>query len=314
MTTGATFPFLHEVDTGELSTHEWAAQNQSWVEQQLIEKGVLLIRGLNISGVKGFSDLLETLFNDKLMSYTYRSTPRKEVSSNIYTATEYHSNQVISQHNENAYANKWAMRLGFFCVQPSISGGQTPVADSRLIYHSIPCEIRAEFEAKGIKYIRNYSDVDLPWTEVFGTQDKAEVERFCTSNQLQFKWLDNDKLRTAQVNPAVQIHPYTQEKVWFNQAHLFHVSNLEPHVANTLLNTVGEENLPRNTYFGDGSPIDGAYLDIIRSTIIEHKLSFDWQKGDLMLLDNMLFTHGREAFEGRRKVLVGMARENSVMV
>jgi len=36
-------------------------------------------------------------------------------------------------------------------------------------------------------------------------------------------------------------------------------------------------------------------------------VSFPWQPGDLLMLDNMLVAHGREPFAGRREILVGMA-------
>jgi hypothetical protein len=32
-----------------------------------------------------------------------------------------------------------------------------------------------------------------------------------------------------------------------------------------------------------------------------------WQPGDLMLVDNIRTTHSREAYEGPREILVGMA-------
>jgi hypothetical protein len=33
---------------------------------------------------------------------------------------------------------------------------------------------------------------------------------------------------------------------------------------------------------------------------------FDWQKGDVILLDNMLVAHARDPFEGPRKIVVAM--------
>lgn len=72
----------------------------------------------------------------------------------------------------------------------------------------------------------------------------------------EFDWLENDTPRTTQINPATAVHPVTGEKMWFNQAHLFHVSNLHKEFADTLIGSLGEKNLPRNTYYGDGSPIE----------------------------------------------------------
>jgi alpha-ketoglutarate-dependent taurine dioxygenase len=95
--------------------------------------------------------------------------------------------------------------------------------------------------------------------------------------------------------------------VWFNQAHLFHISNLEPAVAESLLSIIKEEELPRNAYYGDGSPIETSVLDSIRDAYSRATVSFPWQQGDILMLDNMLTAHGRTPFEGPRKVVVAMA-------
>lgn len=303
----AGLPILLEVDTQGQKAIEWARENSQSVQTLLEKNGALLIRGLRIPGSKPFSQLLETLFGQELLTYSNRSTPRTELRGNVYTATEYHSDQVIAQHNENSYTNKWAMRLGFLCLQTAESGGATPISDSRLLYQKLPREIIERFEKHNIKYVRNYSDIDVPWQEVFQTESRSEVEHFCSDNNIEFTWLDNGGLRTSQVNQATAIHPITGEKVWFNQAHLFHISNLEESTQKHLLEIMSEDELPRNTYYGDGTPIEAEVLQLIRDLYEETKVSFTWQKGDLLLLDNMLFTHGRESFTGERKVLVGMA-------
>lgn len=303
---GIPYRVLLNADLYENKPVDWAEENAKSIQQLLQQNGILLIRGLKVSGSKQLSTLLTTLFSEPLMPYVYRSTPRTKMRNNIYTATEYHSDLPIPQHNENSYSNNWVMRLGFYCQIPSPIGGNTPVADSRQVYKLIPSEIREKFIERKILYVRNYQDVDLPWTEVFQTDDRTEVEEFCNCNDLEFEWLENNGLRTKQVNPAVAQHPITGEDVWFNQAHLFHVSNMGDEIKNSMLATIGEENLPRNTYFGDGSPIDEKDLDIIRQIYMQQEVSFKWQANDLFLVDNMLFSHGRQPYSGERKILVGM--------
>lgn len=299
---------LLNVDTTGQKLLDWAEENKDRVEELLLQRGVLLIRGLKFPSSKQFGQLLAILFGEELMGYDYRSTPRTELRDNVYTATEYHPSETIPQHNESSYANKWAMRAGFLCMLPSEVGGATPLADSREIYKKIPVEIREKFEAKGVRYVRNYGDIDLPWTEVFQTTDKAEVERFCAENDLRAVWKANGDLRTEQINPAVAVHPVTGDKVWFNQAHLFHVSSLRPEVRESLLAVCGEDDLPRNAYYGDGERLEEDVLQIIRDVYASETFHFTWRKNDLMILDNMLFTHGRQPFSGDRKILVGMAR------
>ena len=299
---------LLQVNGEGIRATDWATENREHVERLLRENGALLIRGLKFVGSQQFGTTLSALFGEDLIQYVYRSTPRTELRGNVYTATEYHPDQVIPQHNENSYSNRWAMRIGFLCTIPSQVGGATPICDSRKVYSQIPDAIRSRFERNGVMYIRNYSEIDVPWTEVFQTTERAEVETFCHANQLKFEWLEDGSLRTCQVNQASAVHPDSGDKVWFNQAHLFHITNLEPEIREALLGAMSERRLPRNTYYGDGMPIDIDALDAVRDVYKRNTIRFDWQRNDLLLLDNMLYSHGRETYSGNRQVLVGMSR------
>lgn len=301
-------PLVLPVDQNGMKTVEWAEQNREHVERLLQANGALLIRGLKFVGSQQFGTVLSTLFGSELLQYVYRSTPRTELRGNVYTATEYHPDLHIPQHNENAYSNCWAMRLGFLCTLPSQTGGATPICDSAKVYEQIPDAVRERFERHGVLYVRNYSEIDLHWKEVFQTDDRTAVEQFCQDNHLEFQWLDGDRLRTRQINQASAVHPVTGARVWFNQAHLFHVSSLEQKIQDQLLSVVSESELPRNTYYGDGSPIEAETLQQIRDIYHRTAISFEWQRNDLLLVDNMLFSHGRAAYSGNRQVLVGMAR------
>jgi alpha-ketoglutarate-dependent taurine dioxygenase len=302
---------LLQVQNTEVDPVDWLGKNKDDIEHFVSTNGALLIRGLKSISVEEYGGVLESLFGEELATYNNRSTPRTELKSGIYTATEYHASERIPQHNEASYSNSWPMRIGFLCVTPAKKMGNTPISDSRIAYQEIPKEIREEFERKKVMYVRNYSNnIDLPWSEVFQTKDKKVVEEYCKENSIKFEWTA-DGLRTKQINQATMIHPVTYEKLWFNQAHLFHVSNLDDELHESLLELLGEENLPRNTYFGDGSPIDVGALSIIREVYEKTKFSFQWEKNDLLLLDNMLFTHGRDPYEGPRQILVGMAKNYS---
>ena len=123
---------------------------------------------------------------------------------------------------------------------------------------------------------------------------------------MKVEWNGN-KLRTSQVCQAVTQHPVTGEMVWFNQAHLFHVSSLEGDVRRSLQSGAGGDE-PRNAFFGDGSEIDEAALDQIRAVYDKEKVAFPWQRGDILILDNILKAHGRNPYRGARQIVVGMGR------
>ena len=291
----------------DVALADWAGENRPWLEQTLHQAGAVLFRGFGLDDVDEFQRFMLSA-SGELLPYTYRSSPRTQVKGNVYTSTEYPADQVIPFHTEMSYTSTWPMRIGFLSLIVAATGGETPIADSRRVYERIPAEIRDRFERLGVMYVRNYTPwMDLPWQNVFQAETREEVDAFCRETEIEAEWIDDDHLRTRQVCQGVAVHPATGEKVWMNQAHLFHVTGQDPEVVEVLLEEFGEENLPRNTYYGDGSPIDSSVFEAIRQAYDAEALVFPWEKGDVLLLDNMLMAHGRSPFTGSRRVVVGMA-------
>jgi alpha-ketoglutarate-dependent taurine dioxygenase len=58
--------------------------------------------------------------------------------------------------------------------------------------------------------------------------------------------------------------------------------------------------------FGDGHRIEETMLYEIRQAFDEEAVVFSWQKGDLLVLDNMLVAHGRRPYTGSRRILLAM--------
>ncbi|SAI74502.1 peptide synthase [Bordetella ansorpii] len=276
------------------------------IDTALLAQGAVLLRGFAVPDVQAF-EAFASSFGHPLLKYEFGSTPRSAVSaSGVYTSTEYPAHQYIPLHNEQAYTTEWPMRIWFHCVTAAEQGGATPIADSRAIYRRMPQSLRRRFEP-GVRYVRNYGDFDVPWQQVFNTDDRAEVQRYCAASGIACEWLPDGGLRTDQLCQGVAVHPWTGESVWFNQAHLFHVSNLMPEVRESLEALLGVENLPRNAYYADGSPIEDEVLDEVRAVLDAETVRFEWQQGDVLMLDNMLVAHARDPYRGARKVVVAMA-------
>ncbi len=156
-------------------------------------------------------------------------------------------------------------------------------------------------------YVRNYTNgLDVDWQEFFKTTDKSAVEDYCKKAFIDFEWKNDDSLKTRQVCRAVAPHPKTGETVFFNQVQLHHVSCLESSVRASLLAMFREEDLPRNCYYGDGSPIEDSVMQELLEVYRHSAVNFPWQEGDILMLDNMLTAHGRNPFAGPRKIVVAM--------
>ncbi|MGH9239400.1 MAG: TauD/TfdA family dioxygenase [Vicinamibacterales bacterium] len=301
-----TFPAIADA-TVDGDVGSWLARHCAELETTLDTAGALLLRRTGLSTESEFREAVAA-YSPNRLDYVYRSTPRTDLGSGIYTATEYPPGLPIPLHNENAYQREWPLRLLFFCVRPAEGGtGQTPIARNVEITRYIPASTRQRFADKGLTYIRNYRpDVDLPWQTVFQTDSRAEVEKFCGAKGIEWEWTGADSLRTRQTCPAFATHPRSGETVWFNQAHLFHPSSLNPRTRAAMLETYRESDFPRHVTFGDGSPLDEGELAGIREAYARAAVTFEWRAGDLLFLDNMLAAHGRTPYRGPRRVLVAM--------
>jgi alpha-ketoglutarate-dependent taurine dioxygenase len=281
---------------------------RSVVEQSLERHGAILFSGFASDGIEGFQRFAAA-FGHPLLNYEFGSTPRSQVDGKgVYTSTEYPAHRSIPLHNEQAYTNEWPMRIWFYCAKAAARGGETPIADSREVFRRINPVLRKRFEEKRLMYVRNYGNgLDLTWQQVFNTDRQSDVEDYCRKRGIQCDWNEDGDLRTRQRVQGVAQHPRTKDWVWFNQAHLFHLSNLDPDMQEILLDTVGEEGLPRNVYYGDGSPLEEDALAEIRAVLADCEVVFPWKTGDVLMLDNMLVAHSRKPFSGERKVVVAMA-------
>lgn len=300
-------PLIIKPSVNGVNLIDCAANNLEFINNQILQHGAILFRNFPINSVVEFEKFIAIICGE-VLEYRYRASPRSRISGRIYTSTDYPADQSIFPHNEHAYSPVFPGKIFFYCLYPAEVGGETPIGSCRKIFERIDPEIRDRFIEKKVMYVRNFGDgFGLPWQTVFQTTDKAEVENYCQQNGLEFEWKENNRLRTRQVSPAIVKHPSTGEITWFNHATFFHISTLPDPIRNAMLAEFKEEDLPNNTYYGDGSPIEPETLEKLRDAYLQEMVTFSWQKSDILMLDNLLAVHGRQPYIGSRKVVVGMA-------
>ncbi|MEW6734672.1 MAG: TauD/TfdA family dioxygenase [Acidobacteriota bacterium] len=299
-------PLVIEPSIDNINLIAWAKKNREFIETQLLKHGAILFRGFRVKSVEDFEQFVNTVSGTAL-EYNERSSPRSQVSGNVYTSTDYPANQSIFLHNEQSYNLTFPLRIFFFCVTPAQEGGETPIADTRKIFQRLSSKVKERFMEKSYMYVRNFTEgLGLSWQTAFQATDRTLVEEYCRNNKISVEWKDCNRLKTRQVRRVVAKHPRSGEMAWFNHLTFFHISTLDQSIREKLLEQFHEEELPNNTYYGDASIIEQSVLDELSEAYQQEAIIFPWQEMDILMLDNILTAHGRKSYSGQRKILVAM--------
>jgi len=307
---------------------EWMAGNQEHIIAALHAHGALVIRGFTrLSTPRDFETVISEVF-PHLRGYVGGSSPRTQLEGRIMTATETPPDWSIPLHQEMAYTAGGPHRIAFLCLEPAREGGLSLLGDMAIALDVIPAAVVTEFESRKLRLRRVLpsresaaakAGIKKNWQEVFGTEDRKKVDAVAAERGWDCDWLDGVTLRlTQELMPATRKHPVTGRKVWHNQAHFFAPACMIDWAARDHRDTDEQElrevyaaqpGLVDNVVFGDGEPVPGemalSVSDALRS--LERGVTLD--RGDLLLIDNILMAHGRSPFTGERRLLVALADE-----
>ncbi|MFT5822222.1 MAG: alpha-ketoglutarate-dependent taurine dioxygenase [Crocinitomix sp.] len=297
------FPLMFSTAFSDTSISGWMQKNRALIDAKLKEHGAILFRGFHVNSIDRFQGFMN-YFEQEALEYKLRSSPRHAVGDKVYISTKYPSEYAINMHSESSYSPNHPNKIIFCCVDAADEGGETPIADNRKVLNAISDQTKEKFVDHGVKYRRFFSNGSgMSWHEAFQTEDKNIVEEECHSMGIDYKWQNENDLVLVWNKKAIWSHPETEENIWFN--HGFFFNRLAPGYED--LNAIVEEDkLPNNTFFGDGKEISQEEINEIYEAYQKSTIRFKWEKGDVLLLDNMLMSHGRNPYKGSRNIIVSM--------
>lgn len=309
-----------QVGRQPLLTVEYAQEPVRWAEQHcealrmaVAEHGAVLVRGLGLRDPVEVAEVYRRLVPGGLMPDREAFAARQPYLDGVYSSLKWPANQPMCMHHELSYALEFPGLMLFACLQAPSLGGVTGVADARTVLDALPADIVQRFESEGWLLTRSYNeDIGATYEEAFGVADRAAVEEYCRAHAIEYEWQPDGELRTRQRRPAVVRHPVTGERCWFNQVAFLNEWTIAPEVREYLVDVYGPDGLPFNTRFGNGEPIGEDIIALLNDVYEAHTLRTPWELGDLMLVDNVRMAHSREAYEGSREILVGMAEPRNV--
>lgn len=311
-------------------------KNRIWLDEQMVKFGAVLIRGFQVESPEHMERAIQS-YHPQLCN-TYRGTsPRNRLGDTdyVYSAAEVPTHYPIAQHIEMSFLDAPPAQLFFGCLQPAKhpKGGETALADFRQVARTLDPQLKQKFLDKGIRYVRTHKkegayftfDVSdmLGWPELFGTDDKVKVEKLCAEEGTPVSW-DDDTFVSTTTSKAFEV--YGQSQVWFNHSQVFHWTTFPAELWFAWQRTghfrlllqffiVGifclikygllGHRMSLHVTFGDETEISAAEMSKVRSAIHKNMIFSQWQKGDILFIDNFCVSHGRQpTYDKGRKVAV----------
>lgn len=285
----------------------WAAEHRDALRAVVAEHGAVVVRGLGLRDAAETTAVFRRLANT-LMIEREAFAARQLYADGVYSSATWPANQQMCMHHELSYRLEVPSLMLFACLAAPTRGGATAVSDSPTVLDALPTDLTERFERDGWLLTRSYNDeIGATVAEAFGTDDRGAVEDYCRANAIEFAWQPDGELHTWQRRGAVIHHPVTGKRCFFNQIAFLSEWTIAEEIREYLVDVYGAEGLPFNTRFGTGEPLTAEIVEVINAVYEENTVREPWQVGDLMLVDNLRTAHSREAYEGPREILVGMA-------
>jgi hypothetical protein len=299
----------------------WFQSSREALDALLLEAGALVFRGFAVGDTEAFSGWIEN-YESPSFGYTAGSSPRRRLAARVYESTYVPPSDIIMIHQEMSYLPTYPARVAFYCNVPPVFGGETFLADMRRITAALPAEVVTAVEERGVRYTRNFRDrgastgIDLldmihrPWQDAFNTTDRDKPVADCRAMGLEAEWLEDGSLSTSYRASGFIDHPATGLRLWFNQLPTLQMgkeSVLGPDRVHIYEGYYGDSRpRPYRTTYGDGGAVPEDLLEAMYATFRRHTVAFPWSQGDVLLLDNYLTAHGRNAYAGHRDIQVSL--------
>lgn len=248
--------------------------------------GALLIKG-NYLDIHQFE-----IFSENICEEFHHVGARRVVAGVLgdgFTTNVPEKNMTLLAHSEGLFRPCITIpdTCIFYCVTPpDAQGGETTLIDGAEMLSLIPPYLRNRFEEQGVIYEVTWESAR--WTAEFNVNNESELKTFLARFPGVQYSLSDSILNLLYHSPAVTRASGLPS---FANGILAHLPDLaHPRYANKNVHV-----RPTNkVYFGNGEPLGpqviNMLVDIQDEVIFKHR----WNKGDMLIIDNLRFMHGRE--------------------
>jgi alpha-ketoglutarate-dependent taurine dioxygenase len=288
-------------------THDSPAQfsilsdaDPSRVRQELKEAGVVVVRGG--ASPEDFGALSDRLMTPVVHHSTSKAVERDPVSADATTSTVNKGMDYIPLHREASYAPGCPDLLMLYCVRPPDEGGETFVCDGVELVEAMPAATRDFVKDAVLKW--SWKSEPERWKAMLGASSKEEakarlgfIEKRLPAYEKLDAAFDGDTLAGVFQTLCVIPTRWGDRRSFCNSLLIYYYRDTSPFY-------------PRTQYtptLGDGSPFPSEVLQEITELAAQRTRDLTWEAGDILIIDNSRFMHGRRAFtDTNRRILFRM--------
>lgn len=319
------------LNKNKAETLSYFKNNADSIRQLVKDNGSVLFRDLPLTDPHDYESALNILGYDLYESNYGGASPRSNVTKKTFVSTEAPKPFIIGLHTEFCYQSKRPGMISFFCVKSGTKYGETPIFDCEKVWNSLSTELQNKLECKGVLYKRFFPgkksllNFRKTWKDTFQTQDRNKVEVYLNAEGMNFSWGADDSLTTELKIPAVLVDPTTNRKtlsitmfnldsIMYNFQHFRERYN--PIKRAALEWIVKKEYKRKDTFLqvflGDGTSFTREESEEVQRAAWKNAIAFNWQPQDLLILDNIRFSHSRLNVEKPREIIAAMADQYDV--
>jgi hypothetical protein len=297
-----TIPALH-FDAPADAPFPWLREMAATVRDQLLVGGAVLLHDLPLDGPDSLAEARAAL-GIAVHTPAEAFNNRSDFGNGILSPISWPDDRILCPFQESSFSQTFPSVVLTACISPPDGDGRAHLSDARRIADHLPAALAERVRRDGWTLTRAFHQgFGISWQEAFSVADRAELDELLTTAGIESEWLPSGSLLTVRRLPGVRTHPVTGEECWFNQLAFLNVGSLDPTERRIMIRSFGEH-LPMNTFFGDGSPLSDEELAAVQQAYDAVRIEVPWQRGDLLITDNLMTAQGRSPYDGPAEFLI----------
>ncbi|MBW4592772.1 MAG: TauD/TfdA family dioxygenase [Brasilonema angustatum HA4187-MV1] len=239
--------------------------------------GVLLFRGFKVT-----HEQMKT-FAEQFSSKFIQHFTRPQVDSDRFVQFVDAGMGSSDLHSEHAYSPFRPDVIYFCCAVPAAQGGETTFCDGVRVWEELSEETRQLFLSKKLKFSFEEISADILKRVAGSETTTANIKRILDSFEgVKYQFKEDSSISMEYVCSSVVKTKYCHQNAF----------------ANSILGTYADNG---KVTFEDGSIVPDEVIDEIEKVTDSLMETIPWQAGDLAMIDNSRFMHGRKEFNDNRR-------------